>query len=132
MSYRIIDFNSYGDNRGLLTIFQKGVNLPFELKRAFYSTQIPSEARRGCHANRNTEFIMISVAGRCTVMVDDGKKREEIILDSPYKGLYCNKMTWKEMYNFSPDNVLLVLANTEYDANEYIKDYEQFKREASR
>ena len=87
------------------------------------------EARRGCHANRNSEFILISVSGSCTVLVDDGQERQEFVLDSPQKGLYCGKMTWKEMYNFSPDNVLLVLASTEYEVNEYIKDYEQFKKE---
>jgi len=129
MKYYLIDFKSYGDSRGLLTVFQKGTNLPFDLKRIFYSCRIPTDTRRGCHANRNSEFILISVAGSCTVLVDDGKTRQEFNLDSPTKGLYCGKMTWKEMYHFSPDNVLLVLASTEYDPDEYIKDYEQFKKE---
>lgn len=131
MRYYMIDFNSYGDSRGLLTVFQKKSNIPFDLKRIFYSNQIPNDARRGCHANRNSEFVLVSVAGSCEVFVDDGKNRETFVLDSPQKGLYCGKMTWKEMFNFSPDNVLLVLASTEYDANEYIKDYEQFKQEVA-
>ena len=131
MNFSLIDFQSYGDSRGFLTVFQKNSNLPFELKRIFYSYQIPSDARRGCHANRNSEFVLVSVAGSCKVLVDDGFNRQVYTLDSPNKGLYCGKMTWKEMYEFSPDNILLVLASTEYDANEYIKDYEQFKREVN-
>jgi dTDP-4-dehydrorhamnose 3,5-epimerase-like enzyme len=130
-SYYLIDFKSYGDSRGLLTVFQKDSNIPFELKRVFYSNQVPTDAKRACHANRNSEFVLVSVAGSCTVLADDGKNRAEFVLDSPQKGLYCGKMVWKEMYNFSPDNVLLVLTSTEYDANEYIKDYEQFKQEVA-
>ena len=127
----MIDFKSHGDNRGLLTVFEKNVNLPFDLKRIFYSCKIPKGSRRGCHANRNSEFILISVSGSCTVFVDDGKSQQEFVLDSPQCGLYCGKMTWKEMYNFSPDNILLVLASSEYDTNEYIKDYDQFKKEVN-
>lgn len=132
MNYYLIDFKSHGDDRGLLTVFQNGENIPFNLKRIFYSCDLPFEARRGCHANRKSEFVLISVAGSCKVSVDDGQNREEFVLDSPLKGLYCGQMTWKEMYEFSRDNILLVLASTEYDANEYIKDYEQFKKEASK
>lgn len=129
--FNLIDFKGIGDERGILTVFQKDNNIPFDLKRIFYSTHIPFDARRGCHANRKSEFVLVSVAGSCTVLVDDGKQRQEFVLDSPHKGLYCGKMTWKEMFNFSPDNVLLVLASTEYDSNEYIKDYEQFKQEVN-
>ncbi len=130
--YKIIDFISYGDERGFLTVFQKDCNLPFTLKRAFYSYQIPFDARRGGHANRISEFVLISVAGSCTILVDDGVTQKEFILDSPTKGLYLNKMVWKEMYNFSKDNVLLVLSSCEYVPDEYVKDYEQFKKEITR
>ncbi|MCQ2562709.1 MAG: FdtA/QdtA family cupin domain-containing protein [Alphaproteobacteria bacterium] len=129
MNYYLINFTTHGDNRGFLTVFQNNANLPFTLRRIFYSFGIPVKARRGCHANRESEFVVVSVAGSCTVLVDDGTSRQEFVLDSPQQGLYCGKMTWKEMYNFSPDNVLLVLASTEYDDKEYIKDYEQFKKE---
>ena len=129
MNFYLMDFKSYGDHRGMMTVFQKDINLPFDLKRIFYSFQIPSSARRGCHANKRSEFVLVSIAGSCKVLVDDGEQRQEFVLDSPLKGLYVGKMTWKEMYDFSKDNVLLVLASTEYDPDEYIKDYNQFIRE---
>ena len=126
MNFYLMDFKNHGDKRGILTVFEKGVNLPFDLKRIFYSSNMPFAARRGCHANKDSEIVLVSVSGRCKVMVDDGYKRQEFVLDSPFKGLYCGKMTWKEMYDFSADNVLLALASEKYNDNEYIRDYDIF------
>ena len=87
-----------------------------------------AEVVRGQHANRRTEFVLINVAGRSKVRVDDGCGREEVYsLDKPNTGIYIPRMVWKDMYDFSPDSVLLVLASEHYDGSEYLRDYEGFK-----
>ncbi len=84
------------------------------------------DIRRGNHANRYTKFVFINVNGKSKVLVDDGNCKEIIVLDMPRMGLYIDAMVWKEMYDFSPDSVLLVLAREHYIASEYICDYNAF------
>jgi dTDP-4-dehydrorhamnose 3,5-epimerase-like enzyme len=84
---------------------------------------------RGQHANRETEFLLVNVGGSSKVRVDNGKESEVIILDKPGMGLYLPPMLWKDMYDFSPDSILLVLASRHYDGKEYIRDYEEYTRE---
>lgn len=128
--YRFLNLSSHGDERGNLIAFEKNVNCPFDLKRCFYifGTKDKNIARGG-HANRNSEFLFVAVNGSCRVKIDTGKEKTDILLDSPNKALYLNKMIWKEMYEFSDKAVLLVLTNTLYDKNEYIRDYKQFLKE---
>lgn len=83
---------------------------------------------RGAHANRISEFVLISVLGTLKVKVDDGKRTDVYNLDSPSKGVYIPQMIWKEMYDFSEDNVLLVVSNRHYDNTEYIRDYEEYRQ----
>ena len=88
---------------------------------------------RGQHANRNTEFVLVNVAGKSKVRVDDGLGREQVYhLDQPNTGIYIPRMVWKDMYDFSPDSVLLVLCSEHYDGEEYIRDYEAFRAEMAR
>jgi len=129
MRYKIVNFEEIDDGRGFLDVFQKGVNIDFDLKRVFYSYNIDDKSRKGMHSNRKSEFLLISVACSCKVVVDDGYNREEFVLDKPSFGLYCDKMVWKEMYDFSQNNVLLVLSSEVYDKDEYIKDYDSFIKE---
>ena len=84
---------------------------------------------RGRHANRKTKFVMINVRGKSKVKVDNGYEKKIIELDRPRIGLYLSTMVWKDMYDFSADSVLLVLASEHYDGEEYIRDYEKFLRE---
>ncbi|EAK2175848.1 WxcM-like domain-containing protein, partial [Campylobacter jejuni] len=81
---------------------------------------------RGDHANLNSEFIFIALNGSCEILIDDGQTKQKIILNDKTKGLYIDKMIWKQMYNFSKDCILLVLTNTYYDEKEYIYDYKYF------
>ena len=102
--------------------------VPFEIKRVFYMYGSDATVVRGQHANRRTEFVLINVAGRSKVRVDDGCGRQEVFsLDRPNTGIYIPRMVWKDMYDFSPDSVLLVLASEHYDGGEYLRDYEGFK-----
>lgn len=124
----LMEFNRIGDERGQLVIAECGDDIPFDIKRIFYIFGSDTEVKRGCHANRNTEFVLINVAGSSKVKVCDGQGNEAIyVLNRAHTGVYIPQMVWKEMYDFSRDSVLLVLASEHYDANEYIRDYSEFE-----
>lgn len=124
--YRVINFKDLGDERGKLVVIEGGKDIPFDIKRAFYIYGSDSTVVRGQHANRDSEFILVNVAGTSKVMITDGTDKEIVNLDKPMKAVYIPKMMWKEMYDFSSDSVLLVLANTHYDGKEYIRDYDEY------
>lgn len=127
--YKVLSFPEHGDERGQLIVVEGGMNIPFEIKRVFYMCDSDDTVVRGQHANRKTEFVIINVKGTAKIKVDTGEKQEIINLDKPQIGLYLSRMVWKDMYDFSSDSVLLVLASEHYDATEYIRDYETFCKE---
>lgn len=130
---RMIEFPQKGDRRGHLVVAEGMADIPFEIKRVFYIYGSDAEAVRGRHANRRTEFVLINVAGTSRVRVRDGRGNEAVYcLDRPHTGIYLPEMVWKDMYGFSEDSVLLVLASTHYDAEEYIRDYDSFAEEIAR
>lgn len=126
MNYKLIDMKVFGDERGHLISFEKNVNCPFDVKRTFYIFDTKPGVARGAHANINSEFLLVSINGSCKVKIDDGKKQEIVELNNPHQALYLDKMLWKEMYDFSYNAILLVLASTYYDEKEYIRDYGEF------
>lgn len=123
---KIINFADFGDERGKLVVVEGGETIPFEIKRVFYIYESDATVKRGQHANRESEFVLINVAGKSKVRVTDGKEEYIVNLDRPMMGVYIPKMIWKDMYDFSTDSVLLVLASTHYDDKEYIRDYEEY------
>lgn len=123
---QILDFPDLGDERGNLVVVEGGCAIPFEIKRIFYIYGSDSEVVRGMHANLRSEFVMINVSGTSRVRVDNGREQRVIELDRPRMGLYLKSMVWKEMYDFSPDSVLLVLSNEHYDPEEYIRNYDDY------
>ena len=125
-----IDFQSLGDERGSLVAVEVGIDkaVPFDIKRVYYIYHTEKKVSRGYHAHKKLKQVAICVAGKCRMVLDDGKKREEVWLDSPTKGLVIEDMTWREMHDFSDDCVLLVLASEHYDESDYIRDYEEFKK----
>lgn len=127
--YKILEFAEFGDERGSLVIAEGNKDVPFEIKRVFYMYGSDSDIVRGQHANRNSEFVLINVSGSSKVRIDDGFEECVVELNKPRMGLYLPTMVWKDMYDFSEDSVLLVLANTHYDGNEYIRDYDEFIKE---
>jgi acetyltransferase-like isoleucine patch superfamily enzyme len=114
------------DMRGDLTVGEFGHELPFRPLRYFMVMNVPSREVRGEHAHKVCEQTLICVRGRCQVMTDDGSVRQEFVLDEPTLGLYVPPMTWSVQYQYSQDAVLLVFASHYYDADDYIRDYEQF------
>lgn len=125
----VIRFNDLGDERGKLVVIEGEQAIPFEIKRVFYIYDSDSTVIRGRHANRESEFVLINVAGKSKVRITDGKEEFVVELDKPMTGVYIPRMIWKDMYDFSPDSVLLVLASTHYDGSEYIRDYDEYLKE---
>ena len=127
--YKILEFGDLGDERGKLVVVEGAQDIPFDIQRVFYIYGSDSEVVRGQHANRNSEFVLINVSGSSKVRVDNGFEEDIIELNRPRMGLYLPTMLWKDMYDFSADSVLLVLANIHYDGHEYIRDYDEFIKE---
>lgn len=125
----IIHFGDLGDERGKLVVIEGGQAIPFEIKRVFYIYESDNDVVRGQHANRESEFVLVNVAGKSKVRITDGKEEFIVELNEPMMGVYIPKMIWKDMYDFSSDSVLLVLASTHYDGSEYIRDYEEYLKE---
>ena len=129
-NYKVLEFKEFGDEKGNLVVAEgSGFDIPFDIRRVFYISGSARDIKRGNHANRYTRFVLINVSGSSKVLIDDGKKREVVALDKPRMGLYLGPMVWKEMYDFSPDSVLLCLASEHYIESEYIRDYDEFIKE---
>ena len=127
MIQRFYDFKMNSDERGSLVAVEAILDIPFEIKRIYYIFATRGDVRRGLHAHKELQQVLICVHGNCTVLLDNGDEQDEIILNNPARGLYIDKMTWREMYDFSPDAVLLVLASEHYCEEDYIRDYSKFK-----
>lgn len=125
MKFGLIDLKKIEDSRGKLVVFEESNNCPFEVKRVFFMYE--NNETRGAHANKKSQFLLVSVSGSCKVQVDDGHNTTTFVLNNPTKGLFIDKMVWKEMFDFSHDNVLLVLSSKKYDPTEYIKSLEEFR-----
>ena len=126
---KVLNFADKGDARGKLVVVEGAKDIPFEIKRVFYIYGSDSEVVRGQHANRESEFVLINVGGTSKVRIDNGHSEAIIELNKPMMGLYIPTMVWKDMYDFSEDSILLVLASTHYNGSEYIRDYEEYKKE---
>lgn len=123
----MLEFPQHGDERGQLVIVEGMSDIPFEIKRIFYIYGSDPDVIRGQRANRKSEFLLINVAGTSKIRVRDGKGNEAVFsLNRPHTGIYLPKMVWKDMYDFSSDSVLLCLSSEHYEANEYIRDYDEF------
>lgn len=127
--YKVITFKENGDARGQLVVVEGNRDIPFEIKRIFYIYGSDTDVTRGQHANRKTEFVLINLSGSSKVRIDDGVTETVVELNEPNKGIFLSTMLWKDMYDFSEDSVLLVLASEHYDPDEYIRDYAAFTAE---
>lgn len=119
-------FQQHGDERGQLVALEEYNDIPFEIKRVYYMYDTKKEVHRGFHAHRSLEQILICIHGACKVLLDNGYEKKIVFLEKPYEGLYIANDVWREMYDFSNDAVLLVLASDYYNEEDYIRDYEMF------
>lgn len=122
-----LSFESIGDERGYLVSLEAKQNIPFDIKRVYYIYGT-NDNPRGFHAHKKLQQVLICVNGFCKIMLDDGVTKNEYCLDSPNKGLFINNFVWREMYGFSKDCVIMVLANEYYNEDDYIRCYEDFIR----
>lgn len=122
----LLNFETLGDERGSLIAIEEGYNAQFDIKRIYYIFDTQKNVIRGYHAHINLKQIAIAVKGSCTFIIDNGKKREEMLLNNPNKGLLIEGLIWREMKEFSDDCVLLVIASEHYNEDDYIRDYQKF------
>lgn len=124
----IIEFPPLGDDRGSLVALEAQKSIPFDVKRVYYIFGTQPGVSRGFHAHRALQQVAVCVTGKCRMILDNGTQKQEVWLDSPTKGVLIGDLVWREMHDFSPDCVLLVLASEHYDETDYIRNYEDFKR----
>ncbi len=126
MEIKTVCFNHHGDDRGTLISLEENVNIPFDIKRVYYMYDTKAGVRRGFHAHKSLKQVLVCVSGECKVLLDNGKESETVLLNTPDKGLYIDSDIWREMYDFSGNAVLMVLASELYDESDYIRDYNEF------
>jgi len=127
---KIIELPKITDVRGSLTFIEQNNHIPFELKRVYYLYDVPGGETRGGHAHKQLQQFIVAAMGSFDVILDDGFEKKRFHLNRSYYGLYIPRMVWRELDNFSSGSVCLVLASELYDREEYIYDYETFKRTA--
>lgn len=128
---KLIYFSSLGDERGQLCALE-GLSecIPFEIKRVYYMWNVGEQQIRGKHAHYTLKQVLICMNGSCDVVLDDGVNRKTVHLDNPLEGLLIDGFIWREMKNFTPNTVLVVLASEHYDETDYVRDYSRFLKEA--
>jgi dTDP-4-dehydrorhamnose 3,5-epimerase-like enzyme len=129
MEIERIQLQKHGDNRGMLVALEADRNVPFEIRRVYYLFATRNGVHRGRHAHRRLNQLAVTVRGSVTFLLDDGTGPVTVVLDDPSQGLLLGRMVWRELYDFSEDCVLMVLADQLYDQNDYITDYADFLRE---
>jgi dTDP-4-dehydrorhamnose 3,5-epimerase-like enzyme len=125
---RIIELPKIADPRGNLTFVEGARHVPFEFKRVYYLYDVPGGAERGGHAHKELHQFIIAMSGSFDVALDDACEKKRFHLNRSYYGLYVPPMIWREIDNFSSGSVCLVLASSVYNADDYYRDYDEFRR----
>ena len=129
---KMIRLPHHDDNYGSLVPIEENCDIPFGIKRVYYIYDVQNGVRRGFHSHRDLEQILVCVHGKVKILVKTPLEEEVIQLDDPRNALWIGPMVWREMYDFSEDAVLLVLASEHYKVSDYIRDYAVYKREAKK
>jgi dTDP-4-dehydrorhamnose 3,5-epimerase len=126
----LVSLKAHSDDRGLLVAIEGTRDVPFNIDRVYF-IKSGNGLPRGFHAHKALQQLMICVQGSCRIVLDDGAVRSEFVLNRPDQGLFVDRLTWREMHDFSPDAVLLVIASERFDEEDYIRDYDDFLQAAS-
>ena len=126
MEIKKIQFPTHTNETGSLSFFEAERHIPFDIRRVYYIYDVQGDSRRGFHAHRALEQVLLCIHGSCKILLDNGKEQETVLLDKPNEGLIVENPIWREMYDFSPGAVLLVMASQYYDEADYIRDYDEF------
>lgn len=119
-------FQPHGDDRGMLVALEEFNDIPFQIKRVYYMYDTKDGVIRGHHAHKSLKQILVCIHGSCKVKMDNGKESKVVHLEKPYEGLFIDNNIWREMYDFSPNAVLLVFASEVYNEDDYIRNYDEF------
>jgi len=125
----IINLPKILDPRGNLSVIEENNHVPFAIKRIYWIYDVPGGEFRGSHAFRETEELIIALSGSFDVLLHDGEKEQKFSLNRSYNGIFVPKMIWRKLENFSTNSLALILASTEYNQNDYIRDFTQFQKE---
>jgi len=126
MQVKYINMSDHGDQRGALFVFEQNKNVPFDIKRVYSVSGTKEGVRRGFHAHKELIQLAIVLHGSCSFLLDDGVTRKNVELNTPHQGLLVDSMIWHEMFDFSQNCVLLMIASDLYDESDYIRDYDEF------
>lgn len=125
---QMVSLPKIADPRGNLTFIEGGRHVPFDIQRVYYLYDVPGGSERGGHAHKELHQLIIAMSGSFDVVLDDGANKKRIHLSRSYNGLYVCPMIWRELDNFSPGSVCMVLASNKYDEADYYRDYPEFLR----
>jgi dTDP-4-dehydrorhamnose 3,5-epimerase-like enzyme len=125
---KIMDLPKILDRRGNLSVIEEYKNIPFKIERTYWIYDVPGGEIRGGHAYKENQEFIVALSGSFDVILDDGKERKIFSLNRSYYGLYVPKGLWRQMANFSTNSLALIVASIPYNAEDYIYDYEEFKR----
>lgn len=123
---RIIDLPRIQDPRGNLTFIESDNHIPFDIKRVYYTYDVPGGSERGSHAHKQLQQLIVAMSGSFDVVLDDGKQQKRFHLNRSYYGLYVPSMMWRTIDNFSSGSVCMVLASELYDEHDYFRNYDEF------
>lgn len=123
---KLIQLPKFLDARGNLSFVQQEDHIPFVIRRTYWLYDVPGGECRGGHAYRENQEFIVAMSGSFDVMLDDGKQKQTFTLNRSYYGLYVPKGLWREMENFSTNSLALILSSTDYDASDYVRDYDEF------
>lgn len=119
-------FQPHGDDRGQLVSLEEYKDIPFHIKRVYFMYDTTEGVIRGYHAHKSLQQILVCIHGSCKIKLDNGKEQKVVLLEKPYEGLYVSNAMWREMFDFSSDAVLMVLASELYDEYDYIRNHDEF------
>ena len=128
MTPTLIDLPKFLDARGNLSFIEEDSQLPFKIKRVYWIYDVPGGELRGGHAFRSTEEVIVALSGSFDMILNDGSREYRFHLNRSYFGIYIPKMLWRTLENFSTNSLALIIASTEYSANDYIRDFDKFKQ----
>lgn len=129
MEVEIKNLPKITDVRGNLSFIENGKHLPFDIVRTYWIYDVPGGEARGGHAYCENEEFIVAISGSFDVVLHNGQKEERFHLNRSYNGVYVPKMIWRSLENFSTNSLALILSSTPFDANDYIRDFDQFRKE---
>lgn len=125
---KIIQLPKFLDERGNLSFFENENQIPFAIQRTYWIYDVPGGEQRGGHAYKTQQEFIVALSGSFDVVLDDGFTKETFSLNRSYFGLYVPKLIWRHMENFSTNSLALIVSDTAYNADQYIRDFDEFKR----